>query len=219
MNNTYDIVNVSPELLFPSPYEPKSRTEPSGAHNALKRSIQELGLLYPPLVTRKAVGEGYVIADGHRRVEAIKALAWPSIPVLVTQGRTEELFSATCGTTKAVSAIQWLEVHLHGGSLPSGPTKSNINRIEATVGREFLQELLANGLSPQIWSVANRAIRYMELDDNVRKDVLWWLAKNKLTRQVSAWIAGDNPVQALREAFNSNRAPTLSGQKSLKQAA
>ena len=205
----YPIIKVNPNELNPSAHQPESRMAMSGALNQLKRSIQEVGLQYPPLVTRKPSGNGFTIVDGHRRIAAMKALAWPTIPVLVAQGRPEQLFSAVSGTTKPITAIQWLEIYLKGGEVPSGPTKVNIRKLDEIAGHEFLKQLLDAGLSPQIWSLANRMIRYAGLDEGVKHQVLNWLLKHKITREVSAWISGENPAQALVHAFKEDRPPKL----------
>lgn len=206
-DHVYPIVRVSPDQLSPSPHQPDGRTAPSIALNALKKSIAEQNLQYPPLVVRKAVGDGYTVVDGHRRIEAMKLLGWQEIPVLVSRGRAEDLFSAVSGTTKPVTASQWIQVYLRGGDVPPGSSRVNIKRLDAVVGREFLQKLADSGLSPQIWSVANRAIAYAGIEDENKAKVLNWLLENKIARQVSAWITGDSPAKQLREAFEQNRAP------------
>src|SRR4051812_27661666 len=114
MSETYTIIDVSPGELHAPAHQPVGRTTESGALNALKKSIQEVGLQYPPLVTRRPAGDGFTVVDGNRRIAAIKHLAWQKIPVLVSQGRDAELFSAVCGTTKPVTATQWVEVYLKG---------------------------------------------------------------------------------------------------------
>jgi hypothetical protein len=139
----------------------------------------------------------------------MKALGWQEAPVLVAVGRPEELFSAVCGNTKPVTATQWIDVYLKGGEVPSGPTRSNIRRLEETVGRDFLRKLANAGLSPQIWNVANRTIRYAPLDGSSLPNVLEWLLDHKITRQVAAWITGQNPPQELQRAFSEGRAPTF----------
>lgn len=178
------------------------------ALNALKKSIQDVGLQYPPLVTRRPDGNGYTVVDGHRRLAAINALSWPRVSVLVAQGNPDQLFSAVCGTTKKVSATQWIEVYLSGGEVPSGPTKVCIKKLDETVGREFLESLVANTLSPQIWSLANRVINYTKLNDEEKVPVLRWIMNNRITRQVAAWISGNNPPHELVAAFRENRIPT-----------
>jgi hypothetical protein len=204
----YTILEVSPRELYPSEHQPPSRMQTDGALNALKKSIQDVGLQYPPLVTRKPDGSGFTIVDGHRRLAAINTLSWPKVSVLVAQGNPDQLFSAVCGTTKKVTATQWVEVYLSGGEVPSGPTKVCINRLDETKGKEFLKRLVSSGLSPQIWSLANRVINYTKLPDEEKGDVLEWLLANKITRAVASWMSGVSPPHELISAFRENREPS-----------
>lgn len=202
MNDIYPIVEVHPTELHRAPYQPPSRDEISSAMNALKKSIQDEGLQYPPLVVRRPDGNGYTIVDGHRRVKVATQLKWPKIPVIVsTQGDARKLFSAVSGTSKPLSAVEWIQVHLGGGALPSGPNTSCISKLESLMGRDFLEELVEKRLSPQIWNLSARVLRYLSLTDDERPGILRWLAKHKLTRQVSAAIQGDTPASDILGAY------------------
>lgn len=204
----YPILRVSPHALRDSPHQPPGRSDAaSNALNALAKSIQQVGLQYPPLVTRDPTGDTYTIVDGHRRVAAMRSLAWQDIPVLVSQGKPAELFSAVCGNTKPVTAAQWIEVYLRGGDVPSGPTKVNIRRIDEVAGRDYLQRLSDAGLSPQIWNVTNRVIRYAGIDESLKDRVLNWLLDLKITRNVAAHISGNHSPHELSTAFDEKRVP------------
>lgn len=203
----YVLVDVNLDELHRAEHQPPSRTEMSTALNALKKSIADIGLQYPPLVVRDPNGQGFTIADGHRRIAAMRELKFTKIPVLISQGSPEQLFSGVSGTVRPLTANQWIFVHLHGGQVPSGPTRVNIGRLDETMGKDFLQRLYEAGMSPQIWSVANRFLRYTQLTDESKRPVLEWLLTLKLTRQVGAWMAGANHPEELRHAFSENRAP------------
>lgn len=56
--------------------------------NELVESIRVQGLQIPILVYKN--GEGYVVWDGHRRLEAAKRLEWSTIPAIVTEEVTSE---------------------------------------------------------------------------------------------------------------------------------
>ena len=213
MNYTspYLIIEVPIKDIHPSPHQPKSRTEASGPMNQLKRSIMEYGLLIPIAVTRRPDGVGFNLADGHRRLYACKSLAWPSIHVLVCEGKPALLFSTISATTKAMPAKQWLEVYLSDGELPPGPTKNYITKLEEICGRDFLTKLLKFNVSPQVWSLGVRIVKYADIpDDNeTRNKLLNWLVDNAITRQVGSWMTMNNPGHLLREAFVQNKFPEL----------
>lgn len=208
-SGNYHLAEVPMQELHAAPHQPPSRTESSNPLNALKRSIAEIGLMYPPLVIRNPDGQGFTVADGHRRLAALKLLEWQTVPVLISQGKPDRLFAEVSGTVRAISANQWIYVYLHGGSVPSGPTRSNIVRLDATMGREFLERLCDAGLSPQIWTIAAKFLKYTGLDDEQKKPVLEWLLTHKLTQQVASWVHGANPVEELCQAFAENRKPVL----------
>lgn len=208
-SDQYPIFEVPIKALHQASTQPESRLQATTAMNSLKNSILREGLKYPPLVIRRKEGDGYTICDGHRRVACCNALGWQKVPVLVTDGNPSEVFSAVCGTTKPLSATQWVEVYLLDGEVPSGPTKVSIKKLDETVGREFLKRLVEKGLSPQIWSLANRMMRYTGLDDSRKKDVLEWILRHKITRQVAAYMGGENPPTKLLHAFESDKVPTV----------
>ena len=204
-SSRYVLIDVNPEDLLDSPAQPPTRVEMSTSLNSLKKSIQEIGLQYPPLVVRNPDGKGFTIADGHRRCRAMRELKYEKVPVLIAQGRPEVLFTEVSGNVSKVSANQWIYVYLHGGHVPPGPTKVNIGRLDETMGKDFLGRLYDEGMSPQIWSIANRFLNYTQMGNEHKRPVLEWLLAHKLTRQVNAWIAGSNRIEELQAAFEENR--------------
>lgn len=114
------------------------------------------------------------------------------------------------GRTQVVTATRWIRIYLNGGAVPPGRTKSNIERLEEDVGREFLEKLADAGLSPQIWNVAERVMSYAGMDDALQASVLNWLLEHKMTRLVSGWISGGYSATELRNAFDQNREPKQS---------
>ena len=203
----YTIIEVAQEDLHPAKHQPKDRVKQDASLNRLRNSIRDERLQYPPLVVHDPEG-GFIIIDGNRRIAATQMLGWPKVPVIVSQGHPDELFSAVSGNTKPLTSHQWLEIHLAGGEIPSGPNKGCITRLTDVMGREFLVGLAEANISPQIWNLAGRVMRYLSLPENKKPDVLRWLSTNKITRQVSSWISGANSADKLRDAFAENREPT-----------
>ncbi len=56
--------------------------------DSLARSIRMNGLLCPPSAARK--GNKYVLAFGHRRLEAVKQLKWKEVTIIVLDGMNEK---------------------------------------------------------------------------------------------------------------------------------
>ena len=73
------------EQLRPNPWQPRSHVSPEDIED-LANNIHSVGLLQRPLVRPSPSGEGYQLAFGHNRVEAIRVLKergdWPGdVPV------------------------------------------------------------------------------------------------------------------------------------------
>jgi hypothetical protein len=64
--------------LQPSPRNPRRRLDGVAE---LAESIREYGLLQPIVV--RSVDEGYQVVAGHRRLEAVRALGWDTVPAVV----------------------------------------------------------------------------------------------------------------------------------------
>ena len=207
VSTEYQVIRVDPSRLHTSPQQPRNRTDASASMNALKSSIAKVGLQYPPLVITRPDGD-FQIVDGHRRVHALIKLGHRTIPVLPTQGKPDTLFAEVSGHVAKMTATQWIEVYLAGGTVPSGVTRTCITKLEEVMGRGFLELLVKKGWSPQIWNASNRVVKYLGLDaERDRPEVLRWLI-NVGTQQVSAWITGDDGADGLMEAFKGNRKPT-----------
>jgi hypothetical protein len=202
----YVLIDVAPDELHNASYEPDARLQVDSAFNKLKKSIEQSGLQYPPLVSRRPRNDGFDLIDGHRRANAIRR---ERLPVLVASGDPAVLFRDICATTRKLNATEWIDVYLKGGQLQSGATKSQIAQLDKTMGRGFLEKLRDAGMSPTIWAIANKFIDYTKIDEPQRQAVLNWLFDHRITRDVGNWISGNSPVPELVEAFQQNRKPTL----------
>lgn len=68
--------------IRPNPWQPR-REFREEALQELADSIQASGLLQPPVV--RAVGQGYELIAGERRLRAVRRLGWENIPVVVRE--------------------------------------------------------------------------------------------------------------------------------------
>jgi len=206
MQKKYVIKIVPMDQIHMNPAEPDGRMGSSGAMNTLKTSIQRHGLLYPPLVVPRNEGDGYTLVDGHRRFTACgpKYLNQTEIPVMVTEGVPDVLFSNVCQTTKGVTSFQWLDIHLKGGTVPPGATKDNIKALERTCGREFLETMRTNKVSPSLWKVGKKVLKYCELDETELVAVLTWILAHKQSRPIGAFIAGEGDKAFLVNCFRAD---------------
>jgi ParB/RepB/Spo0J family partition protein len=56
--------------------------------DALKESIKQVGLLFPPLVRKTA--KGYKLVAGAHRIEAARQLGWKTIPIDIERSQTDD---------------------------------------------------------------------------------------------------------------------------------
>lgn len=208
----YEVIFVNPDQLVNSPRQPPSRMDFNGAMKHLQNSIKNEKLQYPPLVMAMPDGK-YQIVDGHRRIHAMLQLGFPKIPVLPTFGHPDKLFAAVSGNVAKMSAAQWVTVYLRGGdnaedALPSGPAKSCIKSLDKHMGRDYLERLEKRGLSPILWNLSNRIVKFANLQEIDRPSVLEWLILETVnTRIVSAWISANNSAEELKKAIHEKRSP------------
>lgn len=205
----YQTIFVSEDQLIDSPQQPPSRTAPSASMKNLQNSIKNDKLQYPPLVMATPDGR-YQIIDGHRRIAAMKQLGHLKFPVIPTVGRPEKLFAAVCSNVAKMTAAQWVTVFLKAGeeSLPRGQTKGCIKKLNDVMGRDYLVRLEKRGLSPILWNLANRVVKYCGLGEGELKEVLEWLLNESVnSHEVSAWISANNKVDELVKAIRQKRAP------------
>jgi Predicted transcriptional regulators len=207
-DNEYNVQMIGASKLETSSRQPPSRMGANNAFNQLKNSIKAVGLQYPPLVYAKG-GDKYVIIDGHRRIACCRELGWPQIPVMVTVGKPDDLFAAVSGNVLKMKASEWVHVYLSGGMIPSGVVRTCIVNLERLMGKEFLERLSTKGASPTMWNVSGKVVKYLsyDTDDEKRKSILEWLL-NVGTRDVAAWMQGENAKTELEAAFRGKRAPT-----------
>jgi hypothetical protein len=206
IDERYPVLQVDPHKLMNAAYQPESRTLLNGALKKLEASIKEVGLQYPPLVTRRADNGEFTIIDGHRRVRVAKELGWPVIPVIVSsQGDATKLFAAVSGASKPLSAIEWVQVFLGDGELPSGPTSVCINQLAKVMGKDFLKELVEKNISPQIWNFSKKVMKYIGLaDEQERPTMIRWIATHKLSQQLSAGMQMKTNPARIMQLFREN---------------
>ncbi|MCQ2404722.1 MAG: ParB/RepB/Spo0J family partition protein [Clostridia bacterium] len=85
--NIYDEIPLTELVPFKNhPYKVKDDAE----MDALKKSIEESGVLVPAVARYNPHGDGYELIAGHRRFAACRALGFEKMPVIVFDGLTDE---------------------------------------------------------------------------------------------------------------------------------
>jgi len=199
--HTHSVDYIPAEKLEYSPLNPPERTDESSV-KSLIASIRSIGLQYPILVSPLTSGK-YSVIDGNRRFKCLRDyLKWHTVPCIVSRGDPKKLFSGVSGTVKPLRAVDWLEVYVRGGDLPSSSTKNSIMHIERLLGKEGLDLLREHNASPAVYQTARRVHKYCEIpnDDDSMIYTLKWIVENTLSRQLSAAMSNQRSPDDILEA-------------------
>ncbi len=60
----------------------------------------------PPIIVVDVIGTGYIVIDGHHRVDAAKQAGLDNLPCLVTKGSTQDAFELSLGANESNKALQ-----------------------------------------------------------------------------------------------------------------
>jgi len=169
------ITNVGIAELKAAPWNPSIRIDDKAGIKALADSMNELGQLYPIMVTKTKE-----IVDGHRRVAAASYLGWQTVKALVADVDRSIAYGALGTTSRPFTGREALAIYVNGGPL-AGRSSRQIVRLEELVGHSGLKRLCDQGFSASVIDVARAVVRYCGRDvknkGTVRK-ALWWLAEH-----------------------------------------
>jgi hypothetical protein len=185
-------------------FNPAARTT-ARALAALKAEIERDGLRDP-----LKVSVGGVLIDGHRRRACLLALGEKSVPVirrLDVRDDDESVRRAWVienGYRLDMTPADWLDVYLHAGvESPDTKVMSGIRSLENLVGRDGLEVLAREHVSPRKWDSVSKVARYCDKadDDDFKRAALWWILKHKLTYRVRNAIDDNVPPDVLEAAI------------------
>ncbi|MHA1216049.1 MAG: ParB N-terminal domain-containing protein [Candidatus Thorarchaeota archaeon] len=164
--------------LKPSPYNPSSRTEKRRLE-ALRKSIENYGLLYPILVNSQ-----FEIIDGHRRATTVELLGWNAIPAIILNGdiSVDEAYLEVATTVKRPRGSEWTERFAQGGNVPRRHERA-IECVSEWCGSDYIHKLVKRHLSAtSIVTVARRVAAYCDVpisDKEFMDKVMRWLVEGR----------------------------------------
>lgn len=180
----------SVDTIKTAPYNPPIRTE-HGSLSSLKASIARVGIIYPLIVN-----ENRELIDGHRRLECAKMLGMKLVPVIVFDGERDALYEEVNENSRKLTRADDLYVYLCGGKL-SSRSKRPVEILDKIMGREFLEELAENHISPSglvvlmrqlMGYISDNGVDWVSSEDDFVKKTLRWIFENKSNFRVRAAI-------------------------------
>jgi len=118
-----------------------NEAQPENRHKNVKdlrQSIETYGLFYEPIVSKN--GTGYIIVDGHRRIEACRQLGIQEISCKVIQRddiTATEAFGIVNKDTKRLTNRDYMIGYLRGGMIPATMMK-NIIALTDKYGKKVI---------------------------------------------------------------------------------
>lgn len=194
-----EVQQVKIEKLKNADYNPPTRTNRHHL-SPLVKSIEEIGLQYPVLVT-----PDHHVIDGHRRLAACKVLGWTEVPVLISRTPQDRAYGDVNGTARRIGGNGALHIFLQNPSAVSQPMRSLFEQAEEQLGRDMLKRLCKNGNSIHVYRIAKEVATYCDQNTPkfLRSVVLWTLQFGVGT--IRDAIRHEAPVRVITTAIKTKK--------------
>ena len=186
-------------------FNPPIRTYPQSLE-ALKSQIMAAGSILSPV----HIGQGDLLADGHRRVAIARELGMTTVPtILHPDTPVEVLWVQLNAGAMPITPSQWFAAVFHGlpvdVALMPMSIRRRIERLLQLLDREEVTRLIELGRSPTIIDTAGFVVRYCdrEGDDEFLKKTILWFIDNQSQFSARRAIAEGCPTDLLTEAIES----------------
>ncbi len=192
--------NISLALLKDAPHNPKGRIS-SPKIGQLAKSIQEIGLQYPVLVTEKNASGKHQIIDGHRRVAAYRRIGLDPVPCLVTGQDADSVYAGVNANARSLSGNEQLSVFLSNPKAVSGRARRGFENMEERLGRKLMETMQRHGYTGRTFKMAVIICRACDRDtDEWVKLTVRWFMTCESQRYVQSLLATKtiSPAQILR---------------------
>jgi hypothetical protein len=180
-------------------YNPPSRTKDE-AISGLVRSIGDIGLLYPILVTN----DGTII-DGHRRVAAHKELSMETIPAIIGVGDPNKLYASVNVTSRKMGGNEALQVFLKEPEAITSLLRARFNKMIEVLGEPRVRKMARQGYSIRIYNRARQVAIYCDQDEVMIPTIFDWLITTQTHTALSAALVNDVSPGTIMKAVRSNR--------------
>lgn len=172
------MANVKPvaiKSLKVAPWNPPKRIKNL---SNLSRSIEEVGLLYPILVTEKME-----IVDGHRRLAVLREMGATEVRVIPVKGDQATLFAEVNSTGHSITGNDAIQIYMVNPAALTQHMRTRIESCETIIGRPLLERMAKEGMSLTSWYLANKIHDAAEMEDEaLLKDTMKWMLRYRCYR-------------------------------------
>lgn len=137
-----------------APYNPPNRSE-KAANSALMRSLEEIGLQYPLLVTADND-----LVDGHRRLACLIQLGMDDIPCIETVSKQAVAYSAINTTAVRMTGNDALHLYYHDPESLTAIQKGKVASAMELVGDKLVRQMYDQGYVLRVVSLSRRTAKY-----------------------------------------------------------
>jgi hypothetical protein len=185
------VKSVPIKSLKVAPWNPPKRIKNLGN---LSRSIEEVGLLYPILITEKNE-----IVDGHRRLAVLREMGATDVKVLPVVGDQAKLFAEVNSTGHSISGNDAIQIYMVQPEALTQHMRTRISQCETIVGRAILARMAKEGMSLTSWYMAMKIHDEADMDDEeLLRDTMKWLLRYRCYRQTKQALAqGTEPSRII----------------------
>ena len=187
-----------------APFNPPDRVAEANTRD-LRRSMEKDGF-WP--FSSVIIGNGNVLADGHRRVSVARELGIESVPADVIDEDADKWWALWNGTRRVLHTKDVLYAHVMGlNELPANGRRY-IQMLDECLGPESLKALVVkHGIAPAIYAEARQLAIYCGLKQDVTFLVqcIYWLTENKMRHTAHTAMRSDIDPRLLIDAVKGNK--------------
>jgi hypothetical protein len=157
-------------------------------------------LLNPITVVKN--GNGYIVIDGHRRIEAVRTLGHADILAIVTEADPITAFAEMNTARETIKGREWVEIMDKCDYVPP-KYRAIVGRWKAITGKRAFALLTKYRAGTFALSIAEQIARYCGKDNRSWMRILTWLLKHNMQGPSRAAMRlGANPTDLWRKIDN-----------------
>ena len=199
--------------ITPAPFNPVSRSDPSSLR-ALRRDIEENGILYPILVLDKGKRSKYPLVDGAGRLSIAKDLGHEAVPVVIVNTQSQARLFSRQFLSRRLTSRQQLQVFIKAPTALLPVSRRRADRAIELFGKAAIKDFADRGASLITFTEARQADEYLlpikdftDRPERTRQTkIVRWILKFRAHRQLKRGMQTGIPPATLWRAISEDRA-------------